>query len=137
MANNNALTCWRLSGKERTGADELLDCWMSVHFEPQKNLYSDRLEDEILQVVPDRVRLHLHCDDTSTRNPRPLHFNVGFKRAPQVQADKIMQVNIEMWEGGFCKARKMSHSPWRLADDDFHITCNILSTHCVGSSPAG
>ena len=79
---------------------------MSVHFESHKNLYSDRLEDEILQVVPGRVRLHLHCDDTSTRTPRPLHFNVGFKRAPQVQADKIMQVNIEMWEGCFAELGK-------------------------------
>ena len=79
---------------------------MSVHFESHKNLYSDRLEDEILQVVPDRARLHLHCGDTSTRTPRPLHFNVGFKRAPRVQADKIMQVNIEMWEGGFAELVK-------------------------------
>ena len=77
---------------------------MSVHFESHKNLYSDRLEDEILQVVPDRVRLHLHSDDTSTRNPRPLHFNVGFERAPQVQADKIMQVNIEMRGAGVLKS---------------------------------
>ena len=120
----------------RTGADELHYCWMSVHFESHKNLYSDRLEDEILQVVPDRARLHLHCGDTSTRTPRPLHYNVGFKRAPRVQADKIMQVNIEMWEGGFCRARKMYHSTWRLVDDNFHITCIILSSHCVRSSPA-
>ena len=51
----------------RTGADELHYCWMSVHFESHKNLYSDRLEDEILQVVPDRARLHLHCGDTVGR----------------------------------------------------------------------
>ena len=121
----------------RTGADELHYCWMSVHFESHKNIYSDRLEDEILQVVPDRARLHLHCGDTSTRTPPPPTFQCWLQAgtpSPGGQNNASQHRNVG---GGVCRARKMYHSTWRFVDDDFHITCIILSSHCVRSSPAG
>ena len=78
-----------------------------MYFESYKNSYLLRWKNEILQVVPGRARLHRNCDAASTRNPRPPHVNVGFKRAPQVREDKITQVNIEMREGGsWFRARK-------------------------------
>ena len=80
--------------------DERHESWKSMHFESHKNNYWLRWKNEILQVVPSRARLHRNCDAALTRHPRPPHVNVGFKRAPEDQGDKITQVNIDMWEGG-------------------------------------
>ena len=53
-----------------------------------------------MQVISGNLRLHLDCDITATRNPHPLHVNVGLDAAPQVLEDEITQANIEMWEWG-------------------------------------
>ena len=92
--------------------DERHESWKSMYVESHKDTYLLRWKHEILQVVPGRARLHRNCGATSTRNPRPPHVNVGFKRAPQVREDKITQVNIEMREGGsWFRARKCAVQP--------------------------
>ena len=94
--NNNPLA---LGGKE-TKDDGWRNYWTPASFESLKNVCFLRWENEIMQVVRGRMRLHADSDAISTTPPRPLHFNVGLDEAPHVQEDKIMQVNIEMWGGG-------------------------------------
>ena len=71
-----------------------------MYFESLEHVCFLRWENEIMQVVSGRMRLHTVCDTISKPSPRPLHFNVGLDEAPHVREDKTMQVNIEMLGGG-------------------------------------
>ena len=111
--------------------DERHESWKSMHFESHKNSYWLRWKNEILQVVPSRARLHRNCDAALTRHPRPPHVNVGFKRAPEDQGDKITQVNIEMWEGEVGSELGGERFSLAFAFDALNVTCDISSPHCV------
>ena len=83
-----------MAGKE-IEADEWHDYWTPVYFESLKHVCFLRWENEIMQVVCGRMRLHTDCDTISTPSPRPRHFNVGLDEAPRVRGDKLRKSTLK------------------------------------------